>query len=145
MAQAKVDLKVGSLSFSGEADSTWLEKQLDKLLEYARTAPAGDVDQDENGERQSAARSNKVPLGVFLKSKNATSNQNRKFLATACWLRTQGTEDPTTSAVTKALSDQKQMPIGNPAQCLNNNVSKGFCVKKGKGFYITEQGTADIG
>jgi len=32
MAQAKIEVRIGNIFFSGEGDSKWLEAQLDKLL-----------------------------------------------------------------------------------------------------------------
>ena len=33
MAEAKIEIKVGAVSFSGEGDGQWLSDQLDKVLE----------------------------------------------------------------------------------------------------------------
>ena len=38
MAQAKIELKLGDIQFAGEAEASWLEKQLDKVLAYVDTA-----------------------------------------------------------------------------------------------------------
>ena len=46
MAQAKVELKLGDFQFTGEAEAAWLEKQLDKVLEYVKS-----VDLDKGSER----------------------------------------------------------------------------------------------
>jgi hypothetical protein len=32
MADAKIEIKVGSVSFSGEGDGKWLSEQLDKVI-----------------------------------------------------------------------------------------------------------------
>jgi hypothetical protein len=32
MAEAKIEIKVGAVSFSGEGESKWLAEQLDKIL-----------------------------------------------------------------------------------------------------------------
>jgi hypothetical protein len=69
----------------------------------------------------------------------------RKFLATACWLTAKGTERLTTGDITKALSDNRQGKLTNAAECLNNNVTKGFCEKEGKQFYVTEEGFTSLG
>ncbi len=46
MAQAKVELKLGDFQFTGESEAAWLEKQLDKVLEYVKS-----VDLDKGSER----------------------------------------------------------------------------------------------
>lgn len=45
-----------------------------------------------------------------------------------------------TSDVTKALKDSNQTRLGNPSDSLNQNVTKGYCEKDGKEFYVTEEG-----
>jgi hypothetical protein len=47
--------------------------------------------------------------------------------------------------ITKALSDNQQGKLGNPGDCLNKNVKKGFCEKEGKEFYVTEEGFTSLG
>jgi hypothetical protein len=54
-------------------------------------------------------------------------------------------DESRTSAVSKALSDNHQKRLGNAAECLNQNISKGFCEKQGGGFYITPEGLKDLG
>ncbi len=84
-------------------------------------------------------------LAAFLKAKGATSNQVRKFLSTAIWLHDRDKKDRlTTGDVTKALADNQQSRLSNASDCLNQNVGKGFCEKDGKGFYVTEEGRAEI-
>ena len=73
------------------------------------------------------------------------SKQVNRFLSTADWLRRRGNENLTTAAVTKALRDQKQKRLTNPSDCLNNNVSKGYCEKGGGGFFITPDGLTKLG
>jgi uncharacterized protein with von Willebrand factor type A (vWA) domain len=51
-----------------------------------------------------------------------------------------------TTAVAKALTDHQQKRLGNPADCLNQNVAKGFCEKKKDGsFFITPEGWKALG
>lgn len=148
MSQAKVEIKLGTLSFSGEGDSTWLAQQLDKLLakapELARQLPH--VRDDGGGKRHGgqAERAANGTLAGFLKAKNATKNQVKKFLATASWLQSGGKSMLTTSDVTKALRDSRQSKLGNAADCLNKNVAKGHCEKDGDGFFVTDDGTASL-
>lgn len=82
----------------------------------------------------------KVPLAIFLKQKNVSASQNNRFLAAAIWLKLKGQATVRTSDVVKALADAQQQRLGNPADILNQNVRKGFCVKTGDGFYVTPEG-----
>ena len=82
-------------------------------------------------------------LAAFLKKSNA-DNQTKRFLATADWLHQKGTDPIKTSDVSKALSDNHQRKLGNPAQCRNQNVKAGYCEKKGSGFYVTDEGRATL-
>lgn len=83
-------------------------------------------------------------LAVFLKEKNATRNQVKKCLATAIWLEAKGKQRMTTSDVTKALKDSNQARLGNASDCLNQNVSKGYCEKDGKEFFVTDEGKSSL-
>ena len=125
MAQAKIELKLGNVQFTGEAEAAWLEKQLDKLLEHAKGTESEDAAEYENGglppSRQQKA---KTTLSAYLKSGSATTNQVKKFLGTACWLMSKGEKRITTGDVTKALSQNHQGKSGNPSDCLNQNVKR---------------------
>jgi hypothetical protein len=81
-------------------------------------------------------------LASHLKAKKADKSQVMRFLATAQWVWSRDEAAPLTSgAVAKALSDHNQKRLGNPADCLNQNVTKGFCEKRKDGsFFITEEG-----
>jgi hypothetical protein len=79
-------------------------------------------------------------LASYIKEKGGESNQVDRFLITADWLRRRGNSKLTTAAVSKALTDNHQKRLANPADCLNKNVSKGFCEKSDGGFYITPEG-----
>jgi hypothetical protein len=41
MAQAKIELKLGTSQFTAEAEAAWLEKQLDKFLTHVKAADVG--------------------------------------------------------------------------------------------------------
>jgi hypothetical protein len=148
MAQAKIQFKLGMIEFSGEGEEAWVATQLDKLIEQApdllKLAPSttGQGSAAGNTDRQGEHTdlSNDVPLGTFLKNKNIGSNQVNRFLAAAIWLYGRGNKTPTTNDVTKALSDNHQPKLKNPADCLNKNVGKGLCEKQGKQFYVTPNG-----
>lgn len=155
MADAKIEIKVGSLVFSGEGPDTWLSQQLDKILGKAsELAQLGDGDTDAGGAGSAAIPPTKThppgkPLGTlaaFLKAKNATTNQTRKFLATALWLHdSENNSRVSTSDVNKALNSHNQGRLGNPSQCLSNNVKSGSVVKDGaKQFYVTPEGRAEL-
>jgi len=157
MSDAKIEIKVGEVSFSGEGTEKWLSEQLDKLIEkipqlskihpqkHSETGGTGTG----AGTGAGAAAGQKITgtLAAFLKAKNATSNQVRKFLAAAVWLHDhENRELVNTADVAVALSDARQKELTNPANCLNQNVSKGFCSKKTKNqFFVTEDGRNDIG
>jgi len=86
----------------------------------------------------------KKTLPAFLQEKNATSRQVKKFLATAVWLEAKGQSRLTTGDVSKALNDANQKRLGNPAECLNQNVAKGYCEKDGKQFFVTDDGKSSL-
>lgn len=159
MADAKIDMKVGPVSFSAEGSEKWLSGELDKVLEkapeLANTVPTqtggNDVGVSERGGESSDTGSGtrKKPKGTlagFLKEHRATTNQVRKFLATATWLQQHDDKERlTTKEITKALSDAKQTALTNPSQCLAHNVKQGFCQRDGKKqFYVTPEGIEDL-
>ena len=146
MSEAKIDIKIGQIQFSGEGEQEWVAKQLDKIIAQAekliQLAPAENAQNDDGHQRPMGKDSTiaKKTLPVFLSEKNATKNQVKKFLATAVWLESKGKLKMTTRDVSKALNDSKQSRLGNPSDCLNQNVSKGHCEKDGKEFFVTDDG-----
>jgi hypothetical protein len=145
MAQAKIELKLGSFQFTGEAEAAWLEKQLDKLLEHIKGEdPADGATGSTERHKKTKQHKKTETLSAFLKSSGATTNQVKRFLATACWLTSRGTDILATGDIIKALSDNRQSKLTNAAECLNKNVTKGFCEKKGKQFYVTEAGSTSL-
>jgi len=155
MADAKIEIKVGQIEFSGEGEQDWVAKQLDKILAKAEdlitlAAPPEQPDpQQPDPEQQHkpmAADSGiaKKTLPSFLTEKQATSNQVQKFLVTAVWLEAKAKTRISTSEVSKALKDSQQSRLSNPSKCLNRNVGKGFCEKDGKKFFVTQEGKASI-
>jgi NADH pyrophosphatase NudC (nudix superfamily) len=147
MDNTKIEIKIGEIQFIGEGSPNWLEKQLDKILDKAESlsklsntisakSTVGNVTPFE-------PRNNEIgnqTLATFLKSKTALSTQNDKFLATAIWLDAKGKDRLKTSDVSSVLKDAKQVKLGNAADCLNQNLSKGFCERDGKTFFVTEEG-----
>jgi hypothetical protein len=151
MAAGKIQVTVGAVSFSGEGEPDWLAEQLDKVLKAApdlATSPS-----ERAGSSQHSPSAPKAPAGAsapgtlvsYIKVKGGESSQVKRFLATADWLRLRGESQLTTGKVSKALSDNHQKRLGNPADCLNQNVRKGHCEKQGDGFFITPDGLRDLG
>ena len=149
MAEAKIEIKAGNVSFSGEGNEAWLSSQLDKVLKHlpdlVNAIPplsnGGDAG-DPSLPRKKAAGN----LASYLNSKKVSASQARKFLATALWLQDNGNEHLTTAAVTSALSNNKQGKLTNASGSLADNVKRGFCEKgKGREFYVTDDGRDEIG
>src|SRR4051812_5428517 len=93
MSEAKIEVKVGAVSFSGEGEGKWLSEQLDKILDKVPqlVAIAPDLGSKDGGSAngQGSPKNSKKAAGnlsVYLKSKDATTKQVKKFLATAAWL-----------------------------------------------------------
>lgn len=84
-------------------------------------------------------------LASYLSAKQASSNQVKRFLATADWLRQKGTSELSTALVSKTLRDNHQSKLTNAAECLNKNAAKGFVEKDGKRFFITSEGLTSLG
>lgn len=152
---AKIGFTVGGISFSGEGDDAWLEKQLDKIIEKAseliKIAP---IQVDTSGGTGGSNTIQKVKINEaiaaqtlpnFLKSKSAIKNQLQKFLATAIWLHAKGNNRLSTGEVTKALKDSNQARLGNASDCLAQNVTKGYIERDGKQFFVTDEGKASLG
>lgn len=154
MADAKLEIKVGDVSFSGEGQGEWLSKQLDKVFAKLPELVSINVPEPSSGNSDPSGASEstghkskfqKTTLASFLKEKKAaTGNQQRKFLATAQWLHDGGANRIATVDVTKALSDHNQGKLGNPAQCLINLAKAGWVVREGKQFYVTEEGRTEL-
>ncbi len=146
MTLAKIEISVGSITFSGEGNEDWPEKQLDKLrksapsLASATQAPANPA---APGQFHPASDPGRLP--AFLQKKGATANQTKLFLATAEWLHAKGSNRITTADVSRALSVADQKRLGNPSDALNKNVTKGHAEKEGKSFYVTPDGRASLG
>lgn len=150
MAEAKLEIRVDGVSFSGEGDGKWLSEQLDKVLEripeLANVAPGGSESNAQNDAQEPSHQKAKGTLASFLTSKNAKSSKTRKFLAAALWVQDIERKDRlATGDVTRALSQHSQGSVGNASQCFAQNVKQGFIVKDGKQFYVTPEGRTDLG
>jgi hypothetical protein len=151
MAEAKIEFKLGPIEFSGEGNTEWISQQLDKILAQAPTLltltpqqvvpPVSPVvAPGAHTPMASDATIASQPLASYLKAKDATKTQVKKFLATAVWLEAKGKTRLSTADITKALKDSNQTRIGNPADCLAQNISKGHCEKDGSQFFVTTDG-----
>ena len=152
MPDAKIEIKVGAVSFSGEGDGKWLSEQLDKIIEKLPELASVAPSEPEGGGggtsgSQVGGKSAKVgTLASLLTAKNAKTNKTRKFLATAVWLHdSTGANRLNTGDIKKALSQHNQGDVGNASQCLLLNTKQGFTAKDGKQFYVTSEGRAEIG
>jgi hypothetical protein len=148
MSQVKIQIKVGDVEFSGEGEQGWVSTQLERVLKAG--AAMGDAKRNDSSsstrghnDNQSTAAGSQT-LASFLRDKNASTNQVKKFLATALWLHARGKKRLNTADVTRALKDSNQTRLGNPADCLNKNVAKGHCEKDGKDFFVTAEGEASL-
>lgn len=144
MAEAKLEMSIGSLAFAGEGTEQWVSAQLQIFLSKLDSLPIGvlknrDADSSDKGVEGGSSKPT-GSLATYLREKNVGSSQVNRFLAAAAWLQLGGSKSIKTSEVTKALAEAHQQRLGNAADALNQNVSKGFCVKQGEGFYVTTEG-----
>src|ERR1700733_12399874 len=106
MADTRLEVSIGNIKFVGEGSEAWLSSEFAKLLEFSRTRPTLEaplVDQDEE-QKPPPDTGNLGTLPKFLSDKSATTNQVRKFLATAAWLQTKNSSNElATSDITKVL------------------------------------------
>jgi len=154
MANAKIDLTIGSISFSGEGEESWLANQLDKIIEKAadliKIAPSPQVITEGAGTTTTpeAVKEDAAivahTLSSFLKEKSATTAQTKKFLATALWLQARGKERMVTRDIIQALKDSNQSRLGNASRELGKNINSGFIDRDGRQFFVTEQGKASL-
>ena len=147
-ALAKLEVKIGRVRFKGEGDQEWLAQQLEKVVKVAPEIPDETPATSENEDTASASTPSgdfSTSLASYIRSKSAEGNQTLRFLVTADWLRRRGTRLLTTASVSKALVDNQQSRLANPADCLNKNVAKGYCEKTKDGFFITPEGLKELG
>ena len=150
MSDSKINIKIGQIEFSGEGHPDWLASQLDNVLSKVPLLlkfdlNSVDLPKQQNGISSSNHMKASTTLATWLKDKAATTNQNRKFLATAAYLQKSGKERLTTSEVTESLRSTNQGRLSNASEGLNRNVGKGFCEKDGKTFYVTPEGFTELG
>lgn len=144
MSEARVEVTIGAYKFLAEGSEKWVDQNyqtfLSRVDSLPNTASTDNATKTGGAAGQSSNEKPVGPLAIFLKDKKVGANQNNRFLATAMWLKLNGQAVLKTSDVIKALAQAQQQRLGNPADILNQNVSKGYCVKTGDGFYITPEG-----
>jgi hypothetical protein len=149
MSTTKIEVSVGAVSFSGEGDQAWLAEQLDKVLKAAPELSRAPAKPGGNSPSTPADPVDPtqftVSLSSYIREKGGESNQVDRFLITADWLRRRGVTNLATATISRALTDNHQKRLANPADCLNKNVSKGLCEKTETGFYITPEGLKKLG
>jgi hypothetical protein len=146
MAEARLEVEIGSLKFVGEGSEKWVEQQWEKVLLHASSTaiPPSKTHKPHVISDSPATNKQQTSLAIFLKEKATGTNQIKRFLATAVWLLHSGSKSIKTSDVSKALIDAHQKKLGNAADALNKNVTKGFCVKHEDGFYVTPEGEESL-
>lgn len=154
MATAKIGFTLGSITFSGEGEETWVSDQLDKILEKAPdlikiapqtqpiSQPATTVSEQVSTLPDDTIASQTLPN--FFRAKRVPRSGFKKFLATAIWLQAKGANRISVGDVTQALRDSNQPRLSNPSDCLSNNVTKGFIEKDGRQFFVTPEGRASL-
>ena len=144
--QAKLNIRIGKLEFVGEGEQDWLAEQL-RTIVSAMPSLSAEVDEGERISRSpdGGAQRFSASIAAHIKAKGAEGNQTLRFLVTADWLRLRGTPTLSSSAVSKALTDNHQSRLANASDCLNKNVAKGFCEKTKDGFFITPEGLRELG
>lgn len=155
MSDAKIEIKIGQIQFSGQGEQDWVAKQLDKVIAQAEkliqlaSLPDADDGDGDGGDhdpkpmKPDAAIAKKT-LPAFLSEKSATTNQVKKFLATAVWLEAKGKNRLQNKDVTVALRTANQAKIKNTALSLSRNISKGYCEKDGNQFFVTDDGKKSL-
>jgi hypothetical protein len=142
---AKIRIKVGAVEVEYEGQESYLDKKLLGLVEQLTKLNKAVPPTSGGG----GPRTPNVPGGTtlvrFLADRNAKTNQVRKFLATAVWLQDMKDQQRLqVRDVTSALKDANQTRLGNPSQCLKQNMGKGYCEKDGKQFYVTDEGRREL-
>jgi hypothetical protein len=143
----KIEIRIGNLNFAAEGDQDWLSEQLSKIMSVASLSISPGKEETAP-DSTSPGKISVGPVGslaAYLKAAGGESRQVQRFLATAGWLFRRGTTTLTTAAVASALAENHQKRLGNPADCLNQNVAKGYCEKHKDGFFITPEGWAALG
>jgi len=164
---ARLRVRLGAAEVEYEGDTQFLKdevmptigkiiKMVDGHSELQKPNPVLQLKANPAAEAPAVGKTAPVPegsadklngsLSSLLKATGGDNNQMRRFLATAVWLRRRGHDgDLTSSIVAKTLQENHQKKLANPADCLNKNVSKGYCEKTKSGFFVTEEGKTSLG
>lgn len=139
---SKKDKEIEAIGSVNEALAGLAEDEVARVLQWAADRfNVRDLKRQGGG-----GEGGNVTLASFLKQTNSKSSQIQRFLATAEWLHRSGKEALTTRDVSIALDKNRQNKLSNPADCLNRNVTKGFCEKRGGGqFYVADEGRKTLG
>lgn len=166
--QTRLRVKLGAAEIEYEGGTQFLKDQImpavDKILEmvYARVdlqrlRPALQLEAVHPLEKGNDGQPSHTPnspgpstptkssLSSYLKATGDTSKQVQRFLATAGWLHRRGQKELSPSLIAKTLKENHQKKLANPADCLNKNVTKGYCEKTDDGFFITPDGWETLG
>ncbi len=141
----KMRVRVGNIEVDYEGAEAFLEKKLPDLVIQLSKLESGSQNGRRDGGHLHVGSGDSTTLARFLQKHTTGKNQLRKFLATAEWLHIRGTETLKTGDVAKALQNSHQSKLANPSDCLNKNVSKGYCEKSGDGFFVTDDGRKELG
>lgn len=138
----KIRIKVGDIEVDFEGPGSFLDKKLLELISrLSQMSETPSADPEKSKTRR--ASGDPGTLAAFLRVSKVRS-KSKRFLATAEWLHRKGSARVQTNDVRKALKENSQSSVGNASQCLNNNVTSGFCEKDGKQFYVTDEGRATL-
>jgi hypothetical protein len=125
----------------------WINEKLDllPLISASKHQDEKIAREFANGAGEGSADKFEASLASHIREKAAEGSQVRRFMAAADWLRRRGAQTLTSGAVAKALQENQQSRLANPADCLNQNVAKGYCEKTKDGFFITPEGLRELG
>lgn len=155
MPDARLDFAMGILSFSAEGSESWLAEQFDKVivkledLDLSAISPPSKPPSAAPAPFPSEADSQigSITLVAFLQKCSATSNGNKKFLATALWtMGKQAKSTFTIKDVTSALNAAQQSRLANPSQTLARVIKAGHAELSSNGeYYVTPEGRKELG
>ena len=141
-----IRVEFGGVTVTFKGSENFMERELPKLVTDLANRVAGISDAappaaSAGGQDQEAA----IGLPEFIR-RQSEETQVRRFLAAAAWLQANQTQHLTSGSVVKALQEFRQTGVGNASDCLNANITKGFCERrKDKTFFVTPAGLNEVG
>lgn len=144
MAQAKIELTLGALHFTGEADAAWLEMQLDKVLAHVKTIDLDAASSSPSGDGEAKAGKKKHIQGTTatIAAKLGCKVGAGKDVVTAAAARLefvdskhQFTRAELLSAAKAATSYYKSTVAANLTNTLVGLVKSGDLIEVSKGTY----------